>query len=205
MKFINPENIYVTSDTHAFHRNICIGCTDWDKGATRNFDCPEKMTIEMANRINNKVPANGILFHLGDWSFGGYQNIKRFRDMLNVRTIYLICGNHDHHMEKPEVRKLFTQVYGDSYTPFILNVKIAQNRYYLCHTAMKVWYKSHHGVRHLYGHSHGSLPDDPKSLSFDAGVDCHDLTPLSFSEDVERIMSHKKWEPIDHHDSNERE
>ena len=39
----------------------------------------------------------------------------------------------------------------------------------LCHYAMRVWNKSHHGNFMLYGHSHGSLADDPNSMSFDVG------------------------------------
>jgi calcineurin-like phosphoesterase family protein len=63
---------------------------------------------------------------------------------------------------------------------------------------MRVWNKSHHGAWHLYGHSHGTLPDDPNALSFDCGVDCHNYTPISF-EQVEAIMAKKTFKPIDHH------
>ena len=64
----------------------------------------------------------------------------------------------------------------------------------LCHYAFRVWNVSHHGSYHLYGHSHGSLEDDPNALSFDIGVDCHDFYPLSY-EEVKAIMSTKNWEP----------
>lgn len=63
---------------------------------------------------------------------------------------------------------------------------------------MRVWNKSHYGAWMLYGHSHGSLIDDPNSLSFDVGVDCHNYKPFSF-EEVKEIMSHKIWKAIDHH------
>ncbi|WP_237730162.1 hypothetical protein [Chryseobacterium gleum] len=43
----------------------------------------------------------------------------------------------------------------------------------LFHYAMRTWNDSHRGVWQLYGHSHGTLPDDEKALSFDVGVDCH--------------------------------
>ncbi len=39
------------------------------------------------------------------------------------------------------------------------------------HYAQRVWEHSHHGSWHVYGHSHGSLPDDIKSKSIDVGVD----------------------------------
>jgi hypothetical protein len=63
---------------------------------------------------------------------------------------------------------------------------------------MRTWNKSHRGSWHLYGHSHGTLPDDPHSMSFDVGVDCHNYRPLSF-EQVKAVMSKKLFKPIDHH------
>ena len=74
----------------------------------------------------------------------------------------------------------------------------AKRRIVLCHYAFRVWNKSHRGAWHLYGHSHGSLPDDPNSLSFDAGVDCHEFTPISY-ERVKEIMAEKRFLPVDHH------
>ena len=62
----------------------------------------------------------------------------------------------------------------------------------LFHYAIREWNASHHGTYHLYGHSHGTLPDNPKSLSFDVGVDCHDFYPLSYQE-VKAIMKTKQW------------
>jgi calcineurin-like phosphoesterase family protein len=53
-------------------------------------------------------------------------------------------------------------------------------------------------MRNKYGHSHGSLPDDNKSLSFDVGCDSHNYRPISYDE-VKKIMSKKTFKPIDHH------
>lgn len=65
-------------------------------------------------------------------------------------------------------------------------------RVVLFHYAMRVWRGDDRGSWHLYGHSHGNLPDKAGSLSFDAGVENHDFYPLSY-EDVKTIMSTKKW------------
>lgn len=46
----------------------------------------------------------------------------------------------------------------------------------------------------LYGHSHGTLPDDEAALSFDVGVDCHNFYPVSY-EEVKAVMARKKWTP----------
>jgi calcineurin-like phosphoesterase family protein len=55
---------------------------------------------------------------------------------------------------------------------------------------MRRWLGSNRGNYHLYGHSHGSLPDDPNSLSIDVGVDCHNYKPIS-ADRVRDIMRDK--------------
>jgi calcineurin-like phosphoesterase family protein len=64
----------------------------------------------------------------------------------------------------------------------------------LCHYSMRVWRNSFHGSWHLYGHSHGMLPEN-ESLSFDVGVDCWDFYPVSI-EEVKAKMATKipAWE-----------
>jgi hypothetical protein len=42
------------------------------------------------------------------------------------------------------------------------------------------------------------LPDNPHTLSFDVGIDCHNYYPLEFAQ-VKEIMSKKLWRPIDAH------
>ena len=60
----------------------------------------------------------------------------------------------------------------------------------LCHYAMRVWNRAHHGAWHLYGHSHGKLPEAPTSLSMDVGVDTHDFRPWHFDE-INLVMTEK--------------
>jgi len=67
----------------------------------------------------------------------------------------------------------------------------------LCHYAMRVW---DWGTWHLYGHSHGSMPDDPHSLSWDVGVDANAFSPLSVPE-IAEIMGRKSFRSVDHHRS----
>jgi calcineurin-like phosphoesterase family protein len=47
---------------------------------------------------------------------------------------------------------------------------------------LRVWNRSHHGSWHLYGHSHGRLPEPPTLLSMDVGVDTHDFRPWHYDE-----------------------
>lgn len=89
-------NIWFTSDTHFYHKNITRGVSEWDRGGkTRDFDTIEEMTDSIINGINKYVKKDDILFHLGDWSFGGIDKIWEARKRIDCENIYLIAGNHD--------------------------------------------------------------------------------------------------------------
>jgi len=49
-----------------------------------------------------------------------------------------------------------------------------------------------------YGHSHGTLPDDPNARSMDVGVDCNDYAPFAL-DDILLKMYRKAFKPVDHH------
>jgi len=54
----------------------------------------------------------------------------------------------------------------------------------LCHYDLRVWNRSNCGSWHLYGHSHGRLPEMPTSLSMDVGIDTHEFRPWHYDEIV---------------------
>lgn len=202
-------NIWFSSDTHAFHKNICKGSTTWttfEAGSShqslRDFENQEEMTEELVNRFNSVVKENDTLYHLGDWSFGGHENIKRFRDMLNCKNIHLIFGNHDQHITpiNSPYRQLFSSC--DYYKELNLKldkkwqqfkkIKIVMNHY-----AMRVWNQSHHGSLHLFGHSHGSL-SDVNNRSMDVGADTNNLYPYHLDEILDRLI-YRSIDIVDHH------
>ena len=96
------QKLFFTSDTHYNHKNICRGVTSWTHadGHTRDFPTLAKMNDTIVNNINSIVGQDDILIHLGDWSFGGFESISEFYYRLTCQNIYLILGNHDHHIEK---------------------------------------------------------------------------------------------------------
>lgn len=105
MKIILNKNqkLWITSDTHYNHKNIVRGVTDWKKGegevSTRDFETIEEMSTTIVNNINSVVGKNDILIHLGDWSFGGKDSIADLREKINCKTVHLVTGNHDEHIE----------------------------------------------------------------------------------------------------------
>lgn len=110
------NNIFFTSDTHYSHSNICKGISKWIPLKDEDvFDFTDLnvMNQTIVDNINNVVKENDILYHMGDWSFGGIEKIEEFRKQLRCKNIIIILGNHDHHLlrDKDGVRKYFKEVY----------------------------------------------------------------------------------------------
>ncbi len=162
--------IYFTADTHAWHSNIIGYCQ-------RPFVDSSEMTKVLADNINRVVPSCATLYHLGDFAWGQELRIRGFREMINCKNVHLILGNHDRVIRKQKkLHGLFVSVSD------IKQIVAGKTKIILCHYAMRVWNARCHGSWHLYGHSHGTLPEDPHSLSFDVGVDCWGYGPVSFEQ-----------------------
>lgn len=178
-------NIFFTADHHFGHTSII-------KFSERPFESIEQMNEELIKRWNEKIGVNDTVYHLGDLSLGKPDATKEFLEQLNGK-IHLIKGNHEGaaltHTNRFEWIKDYYELKVDE--PENENGK---QKIILFHYAMRTWNGSHRGTWQLYGHSHGTLPDDELSLSFDVGVDCHDFYPLSY-EEVKKIMKNKNWVP----------
>ena len=161
------DNVYLTSDTHYSHKNICRSTTTWEypqnKGC-RNFDSLEEMNRVIVKGINDTVGKNDLLIHCGDWSFGKVENIIKFRESIHCDNIILLQGNHDHHLSQDYVDTgyflEFTQ---------IGFYQVESLKFVCCHYPMPIWHQSHHKVPLFYGHVHGSYSNVGKSL--DVGID----------------------------------
>lgn len=103
---LKTNKVWLTSDTHYNHENICKTTTSWninelneDHAGYRDFDSLQLMNELIVNSINKYVKKDDYLFHLGDWSFNGIESIFDFRKQIKCKNIHLILGNHDHHIE----------------------------------------------------------------------------------------------------------
>jgi calcineurin-like phosphoesterase family protein len=175
-------SVFITSDTHFFHANIIKYCN-------RPFANPEEMNAVLVKNWNAKVDPHDEVYHLGDFALSTPQQAEKIREQLNG-NIFLVKGNHEH--AALQAKQCFAWIRD------VYELRVGKQALWLSHYAHRVWNKSHHGVWHLYGHSHGTLPDDPNSMSFDAGVDCHNYSPLSM-EEIAAIMAKKTFKPKDHH------
>lgn len=184
--------VYCGYLTHFGHANIIKYCN-------RPFANIVEMDKTIISNWNKVVRADDLVYHLGDFCMShGHTSMDfhKYISQLNGNIVF-IKGNHD---KLSWANRSRFYAHYDSYHEISLNGQDIT----LCHYSMKTWNKSHHSAWHLYGHSHGTLQDDPHSLSFDVGVDCHNFTPINF-EKVKEIMSRKYFVPIDHHGSDRQE
>ena len=182
---METSNIWFTSDNHFGHKNII-------EFSKRPFASVEEMNETMIERWNEKIGKDDDVYHVGDFALLAAPKLRQLLDRLNGK-IHLIAGNHER--AALECADKFVWI-KDYYELTVSDPDAHQGQRFivLFHYAMRVWNASHYGTWHLYGHSHGELPDDETSLSFDVGVDCHAFYPLSY-QDVKSKMATKKWTP----------
>jgi calcineurin-like phosphoesterase family protein len=157
---MKSDNIWITSDTHYMHKNICRGVSNWkldtpeSQAAVRDFETLEEMNLAIVNNINSVVDQNDFLIHLGDWSFGGFERIEEFRSMINCKNIALVLGNHDHHIQsnRKEVKNFFTLV--ANYEELKFSNSSHNGLVILCHYPIASWRDMRKGSLMLHGHCH---------------------------------------------------
>jgi calcineurin-like phosphoesterase family protein len=187
---------YFTADNHFGHANV-LKYTDRSRWATT----VDEMDHTMIEKWNTVVKPNDEVGHCGDFALCPVgRAVEVARQLRGQKRI--VFGNHDKALRKSKEFLACFVTSGD-----MLTVKVPDDQatltggsriIVLCHYAMRIWDRSHYGAWQLYGHSHGSLPDDPHALSLDVGVDCWDGSPVSYDTLRER-MALKRWKPVDHH------
>ena len=207
------QNLYFTSDTHYGHSNICRATTNWTDAdsVTRDFKSLDHMNDTIVNNINSIVGENDVLIHLGDWSFGGFENIAEFRSRIICKNIHLTYGNHDHHIRrnKDNIQSIFssTQDYMhlDIRRPSIKGKGMMDKFSFICmHFPIASWDSMNVSMMHLHGHTH--LPKHLRianGRAMDVGTDGNDLQPISLDEVVSLLKNQpikKLCLPKDHHE-----
>jgi calcineurin-like phosphoesterase family protein len=161
------------------------------------------MTEAVIENVNKVVKENDTLLHLGDWSFGGIDNIKKLRHAINCKNVQNWLGNHDKSrwFYDDSIKSLFQEVYNRP-----VNLKLAGYEFILWHYSILQWDRKHHGVIHCFGHSHNTLTPWinqhlPNAKMKDVGLDCHpEFRPFNLDE-ILAEMNNKVDEPLDHHNT----
>lgn len=187
------RKLWWTADIHHFHTNICYGESRWDNKEKncRKFDTTKEMSRHMISQINKYVGQEDLLFFLGDWSFGGIDNVWNLRKQLLVQDIIFILGNHDQHIVKNRIlpnchyqdmadnkiivldgkddlypvnaKDLFTEVHD------YLEITVNGRTVMMFHRPIEDFHDQRGRVIHLHGHSHGNCPKKERRL--DVGID----------------------------------
>jgi calcineurin-like phosphoesterase family protein len=208
------QQLYFTSDTHYNHKNICRGVTSWTdaEDITRDFKTLDQMNDRIVEGINSVVDQDDILVHLGDWSFGGFESIYKFRDRINCKNIHLVLGNHDHHIERDRdgIRHIFESV--NQYLELEVTKEGSKKidshdrdfkvNFVLMHYPIMSWNKMNDGTIHLHGHVH--LPPNKrmgKGRMMDVGMDGNNLNAISIDEVIRKMYFQPIASslPFDHH------
>ena len=187
-KYEDGSKIFFTSDSHFFHDNIIKFCN-------RPFNNVEEMNQIMVDNWNNKVPHDGLVFHLGDFAWGGYNKFKEVREKLNGEII-LIKGNHDE-KNGPNSREAELSIFKGVLRQaklLIENRQIYVNHVpFLCYGGT---YRDKNAIVYqLFGHVHISnhlkrnngkdferCVNNLFPTQYDVGVDFNEFAPISWHE-----------------------
>lgn len=158
--------LFFVADLHFSHANIIKHCS-------RPFRSVEEHDEALVSNWNHAVGKHDTTYILGDFA---YKRHNHWVNRLNGKKI-LILGNHDK-MSQLELSQ-FAEVHK------LLDTQIDKQLVTMCHYKMQSYRSSFHGAWHLFGHSHGRMPEGP--LSFDVGVDVWDYSPIHWSEIVYKM------------------
>lgn len=182
----SQRKVFFTSDTHFFHGRIIELCN-------RPFADVEEMNETLISNWNRVVPHDGIVFHLGDFAYGGADEWNGVLDRLRGE-IHLILGNHDMRMARTDVMDRFAEVTLQKV------IRVDGRKIILNHCPFLCYSGEERGAWQLFGHIHSGKrnskgADIPRmkylfNSQYDVGVDNNNFSPLSYRE-LEWIMETK--------------
>ncbi|QWU14200.1 Calcineurin-like phosphoesterase superfamily protein [Paenibacillus sophorae] len=145
--------VWLTSDSHFHHKNIL-------HLAQRPFESIEDMNEQFIFNWNDKVQRNDIVYHLGDFVFGGTTKWEDIISRLNG-CIHLVLGNHD---DQKVVKRL--SHYFESVENMIVK-KIDKQHLFLFHYPIEI------GLTPNAYSIHGHIHERPSRLvnQINVGVD----------------------------------
>lgn len=171
------NRVFVTSDTHFFHKNILRFNPE-----TRPWETVEEMNQGLIDNWNQTVDKSDIVYHLGDIAMGSKKNIPDLLAQLNGKT-HLILGNHDKMLAgfdqsgimfiKPLGRQMLDTRQLASIQAYS-EISHKGKTVILSHYPMRTWNKSNYGSYMLFGHVHGDMLGEGRSM--DVGIDSSDMS-----------------------------
>ena len=165
---------FFTADTH-------FGDTHILRQRGRVFASPALHDEALIARWNEVVAPEDEVWHLGDFAAGASRAgcAEVFARLNGVKR--LIRGNHDTNrvLDLP-----WAQAPQESARITVRDSTGTEWRLFLAHYAHRAWPGLWRGTRHLYGHTHATLPDT--RCSCDVGVDAWDYRPVAIADILAR-------------------
>ena len=194
LKVADADKLYMTSDSHWGHFNICKYCH-------RPFTSRKEMDDTLISNWNSVVPEDGIVVHCGDFMLPhktGDKEYKKIWDKLNFKTLVLCRGNHDR-------IDCGTYNYGDR-TVIVVDIAMIEVEgieIMACHCP-KLAYPADFQI---FGHIHtlsdgtcygidGDVVDRLRATQYDVGADQNGYTPISYWQLVDIFRNNAKNKKI---------
>lgn len=155
--------IYLISDTHFNHKNII-------HYENRPFKSVEEMNRSLIKNWNKNISNKDTVYHLGDFAFGNYDEIKVIIHQLNGYKI-LIKGNHDRSHSA-------AWWHNAGFNDVINGGVILDNFYLLSHEPM--YMNKHMPYVNIHGHIHGNKMEGEQY--YNVSVEHHDYQPVPFDK-----------------------
>lgn len=188
-------NIYITSDTHAYHKNAI----KWDKRKRFNtqthlvdseydrkvfYQDTLSMNEEIISNWNSVIKKNDLVYHLGDVSFAKPSTTREFLERLNG-NIFLIVGNHD---KMKDIRKYSDLLVGVEYYKEIKHQYENKNYHIvMMHYPIESWNRKHYGSIHCFGHTHGKLKKDNRSIDVGLDTEFANFKPILLNDIINEL------------------
>ncbi|MDP4021746.1 metallophosphoesterase [Methylobacterium sp. NEAU 140] len=165
---------FFTADTHFGDAHIL-------RHRAARFASLEAHDAGLIAAWNAVVGPDDTVWHLGDFAAGASRpRCAEIFSALNGRK-FLVRGNHD-------TNRVLDLPWA---APPVESARITvadgggrERRLYLAHYAHRAWPGLWRETRHLYGHSHATLPDT--RMSCDVGVDAWDDRPVTLDALIRR-------------------
>lgn len=161
--------VWFIADLHFKHKNILSFSDRSYLGAT--IEEHDERLISMWNKTISK---HDTIYIIGDFCFGGTDEIKKLLRRLNGNKI-LVVGNHD--KTSDELRGYYSQMtlikkmkFKKTVFPFLME----DFEVVMCHFPILSWENKAKGAVMVHGHSHGRLDKfnkDSKEPRVDVGLD----------------------------------
>jgi len=161
------KNIFIVSDTHFSHINICKFKRLDGETKVRPWDSWEEMNEELVKRWNSVVKQGDEVYHLGDVAFQNASHLK-ILDRLNGYK-RLTLGNHDR-FSLEEYSKYFKSIHMFAELPGLVLT------HYPMHTGTIL---ERYGVN-VHGHIHEK--DINSGNHFNVSVENINYTPIEIDE-----------------------